>query len=815
MIRFNLIGAGFLDFEEKGGLSFKKSNPHFRFCDVEVGRSVEFNVPATDRNRALLGFGEDPAENGDILRVRHDCQMVYDGGMVRGTLAVTANQNKAFKCVFYEGDAEWLQNLVDKPLAECPTSFIKGVPWDNTTPTPAENADPTAGVMILDYLNGAAGLLNWQLMPSVNVRMFAEDTLALLGVNYDLSALSYNYWMVAASLSGGESDDVTFTQLSNSNIGVNQVQPYFDIVDITLRTATANVFGILVGGSSYPAKGFKATQNLKATFPASTPLGVWLIKWDNNINRCEVIAGQGVNGNLYGYGAGRPPALRGATVEMNANCIYFFASHPLYYGGTSYGWSQILAPFAITATVERNDALHIGEIWQLRCNKPDMTLFEFLKSVALATGLELTVDAENKHIGMVRGSYGQDGDFVAVDRATEIQEVRRNVDAWGGSTSLARVKFDSEDYVVGRLFADFDIDNENLEETKEWTSKFNEGEVEKKGEVVIMDMDGTSSPPKLAAKKWTIALAGIAGEQYLRRIEAPNPAVYDDIALNSTCVRLRTLMEEADYFAIAPSTTFVWRGMAYVWTNAEWSQGVASLTLQKVSQQVAEAEPTPPEPSLTKNIVVTKVWDDANDYDGIRPGFVFAALLADGTVVGVAILTASDSWTHTFEDMPVQNNGVDIHYSVQEASIPSGYSASYAGNVQGDSFEITNTHVPSKNIVVSKIWDDKDDQDGIRPSSVGIVLKADGVTVGTAILTAPSWSHTFANMPKLNNGVLVTYAVEEPTVPAGYTASVAETSGGFAATNFHEPKATKTCPKCSEEISIDATTCPYCGYYPV
>ena len=92
MIRFNIIGTGFVDMQE-GALSFTTENQWFRFCEVSLGRSVEFSIPANDTNRRLLGYGEDPAEYGDMLRRSLDCQLVYDGGVVDGTLNVTGLLN--------------------------------------------------------------------------------------------------------------------------------------------------------------------------------------------------------------------------------------------------------------------------------------------------------------------------------------------------------------------------------------------------------------------------------------------------------------------------------------------------------------------------------------------------------------------------------------------------------------------------------------------------------------------------------------------------------------------------------------------------
>ena len=68
MVRFNIIGHGFLDVSDPSGVSFKSQNQHYRFAEISLGRSTEFSVPATDHNRTMLDFGEDPAETGYMLR---------------------------------------------------------------------------------------------------------------------------------------------------------------------------------------------------------------------------------------------------------------------------------------------------------------------------------------------------------------------------------------------------------------------------------------------------------------------------------------------------------------------------------------------------------------------------------------------------------------------------------------------------------------------------------------------------------------------------------------------------------------------------
>lgn len=53
----------------------------------------------------------------------------------------------------------------------------------------------------------------------------------------------------------------------------------------------------------------------------------------------------------------------------------------------------------------------------------------------------------------------------------------------------------------------------------------------------------------------------------------------------------------------------------------------------------------------TISIPVTKVWNDAGNQDGIRPGSVTVALLADRVEIDTYTLTAADNWRHVFEGM--------------------------------------------------------------------------------------------------------------------------------------------------------------------
>lgn len=575
MILFNIIGVGILDVADPSGVAFKTENQQFRFCDISLGRTTEFSVPATDHNREILLFGEDPAEDGRILRRVYPCQMVYGGEAKTGTIKVTAYDTEAFKCVFTIGNAEWIDKLQNLQLSDCISSWAKGVLWSvNNPPTDANLADPAEGAQILRYDNGTGGDNNWQLVPSVNIGAFIEDILTNATIPYTMN-VPHDYWMVAGSMKGGTVDQVTMQQTSYSNFSVTQWQGYISVEDITLEWATANLFGALIGGGSATSKAFRATQDIKISFPSGMATGKYLVKWNSRLPKCEV-AGATFDTSVY-------QNINGKTLDFSKGDIFFFAEKPLVEAVTYYGWKTTdISAMTVQVYIERNADLQLGEVWYMRANMPDMTVFEFLKSVALATGLDLFVDGETG-VSIAPASYGSV--FRKLDDVISVDTVARRVESWGTGTRKATIVFDSDDYVTDRIVSRYDIDNTQLEDKKESKTRFSEGNAGTNG-VVIEDVEDG----KFKAKRWTIALVD-RNHTYLQRVGTPDPVGCFDIADNSTAVVAKALAPLSAFFDLTPSTVWLWRGMAYVWTDANWSDGVLTLTLQKVSEPTEVPNP--------------------------------------------------------------------------------------------------------------------------------------------------------------------------------------------------------------------------------
>ena len=93
-------------------------------------------------------------------------------------------------------------------------------------------------------------------------------------------------------------------------------------------------------------------------------------------------------------------------------------------------------------------------------------------------------------------------------------------------------------------------------------------------------------------------------------------------------------------------------------------------------------------------------------------------------------------------------------------------------------------------ILVTKEWNDADNQDGIRPDSVIIKLLADGEDTGK-ILTLNEdneWKGTFTELDKNKAGKEIAYTIKEEPVPSEYEVAITGTAAtGFLVTNTHTP----------------------------
>ena len=195
----------------------------------------------------------------------------------------------------------------------------------------------------------------------------------------------------------------------------------------------------------------------------------------------------------------------------------------------------------------------------------------------------------------------------------------------------------------------------------------------------------------------------------------------------------------------------------------------------------------------TVDVTIVKKWDDDNDRDGMRPESVDIVLNGSDGKLYTETLSTENGYTCVFQSVPkYHDGGTLINYTIAEEKIP-GYTTTIAKDASGYKFTLTNTKpIETVTKTVSKVWEDSNNQDGLRPSAITIILTGDdGIRRVKSVSAAENWTTMFENLPKnQNHGQSIQYTVSEAFV-SGYTDRVAQNGDNYTITNTHTPAATE------------------------
>ncbi|MBQ9387054.1 MAG: NPCBM/NEW2 domain-containing protein [Lachnospiraceae bacterium] len=142
------------------------------------------------------------------------------------------------------------------------------------------------------------------------------------------------------------------------------------------------------------------------------------------------------------------------------------------------------------------------------------------------------------------------------------------------------------------------------------------------------------------------------------------------------------------------------------------------------------------------------------DEEGTRPASLDVQLYADGALEGAptTITGSGSSWTHTWEGLAKHKNGTDpetVEYSAVITNLPAEYAAVYSGK----RIWICTFHT-LVDFDLKVIWDDMDNEPGIRPASLQAQLTSNGTNEGAPVTINEdnSWSYTWPNLPVSSAG---------------------------------------------------------------
>lgn len=378
--------------------------------------------------------------------------------------------------------------------------------------------------------------------------------------------------------------------------------------------------------------------------------------------------------------------------------------------------------------------------------------------------------------------------FVLKDKNGEtIQTVANDAD---GNVTFSPLNYTLKD-VGTHVYTVSEVQRENTEVTYDTT--------EYTVEVTVADAGNGKLKVSKTIKKGDDTVDAIAFENiYKGVIDISGSKTWNDadnqdgIRPASITVKLFANGTEAASQVVTPDEAGNWN---YVFKNLPQYDAKGKITYTVTESAVAGYETsvsgyniTNTHKPATLDITGTKTWNDSNNQDGKRPKSITVNLLANGIITDTKTVTADDNWTYSFTDLPKYANGQEITYTVSELTVP-GYTTTI-----DDNYNITNSYTPGETSAsVTKIWDDADNQDGIRPESITVALLANGTpTNKTVTLTAANnWTQTITGLPEKADGEYITYTWTEVNVPEGYSLTgTSKNETVTTLTNTHTPELT-------------------------
>ena len=222
----------------------------------------------------------------------------------------------------------------------------------------------------------------------------------------------------------------------------------------------------------------------------------------------------------------------------------------------------------------------------------------------------------------------------------------------------------------------------------------------------------------------------------------------------------------------------------------------------------------------TVDINATKNWADNEDNDDKRPDTITINVYAGDSEEPVAFKTISvenahinedettddNTWEVSFTGLPKFKDGEEIEYRVEEElteELQQYYDDPEIETSAADEDNIitsiiTNTHTPiTITYKITKNWDDLEDQDRIRPTTLKITITgntdnySDVYNSETVLSEENEWTYTFEDLPKYYKKELVQYTITEEEV-LGYEEGKIEQAKTVEETDNIENEITNT-----------------------
>ena len=597
-----------LDLPDGAKFAWKKTNILFAFDKAECERSLSFDLPPTPTNNRVLNFAKNPQGGGDGMRRRFDARLM-DGLVVKdGYLYVDKYDGKNYKAIFITGEYLGLLKIRNAgklaELAELSDTLL----WSASTPPNLPTDADARWAMVRYNQQGVPcrpslgikavvdAIVSSQHLPAITFPTGYDKLRVIIAMPARLSSVKINfaraidgYWSLAASYPHNR----VATQSLTASETITNLWETVDTYEAAYRYHYQNYdqslhTDLYEGHVQHIA--FK--QAIKMTFPSDFPSDVYVGYFEDAAYAGGfTFFGDRSFYKMYDFTHNQPKTVRegsplaGRTIEIARGQAFTFVRESDMVDYTQYtentgttiswsqGWRDVRSAMEVTGvTVEGDGDAETGDTIRLRDSLPGITLVELLRAVAAGSGRVLNYsEADGLTFDNVDFSQFK---HLQVAKPIAIADVQRK---FGDYAQNNIVSFNS-DKSLGeseRVHCVYTIDNVNIKADNELQKvPFSEGGLGYDNGVPVVEV---------ASDNETDTIADANTYSYrMKRITLPKNANIQLLCTRSTGVTLRAAMTRYEFDQVETRSRLYYDGVHYVWTSAEWSNGVAKLALAKI-----------------------------------------------------------------------------------------------------------------------------------------------------------------------------------------------------------------------------------------
>lgn len=577
------MGGAILDVPSDLKIEFKKKNILFAFDNIELERTTAFRLPKTPTNLRALDFSNDKHRAGTAMRVRVSAQMRIGLVNKNGYLYVSDYDYKsqAFNCIFVTGEFLALKQL--KELGSASDLDYSGndfVLYNVLTDT---------GLLVLPNFRVLRSYSDDEIYrPSYRLGFILEWLLGQTDINID--ALPSELDVLIMNPNRLQPTDFSITQqvIDSSQPSSTISDQFYN--DISTSGNVASVFElygydeyngeptVVLGATEYyRAQFLRAKMDIKITFPADFP-DVFMYGMRDTYGDMVFYGDYSFSVTNYQMRKFGDP-LAGRTVSLKKGDAFIFVDSddykmipPSSAGGLSIPPSLGFFPLIKYSvfeglTVEANGDLKTGDIIYLRDNMPDLTAIDILKIFAYINGKVLWYDDTTQTIKF-EDLITNDYPIFELDNVIEVGTIKRT---FGDYAQRNLLQYSSPEGmrsfdIIQRAYT---VDNVNIESEKDlYTIRFSEGR--RYGDSNFIYVRSTDND--------TIANP-ITNRLYRTDILLNNNL--QALLTNSTTIDVRAEITLFDFNKIQDKMRIFYDNAYWIWLDADWSNGIARLTLAR------------------------------------------------------------------------------------------------------------------------------------------------------------------------------------------------------------------------------------------